>query len=460
MANLVGSDIGLNYKGLINIGSLVNQNVSASLQFLTDGDGNNLPIQVSTTTTQINYGVGIGVAPSSTIGLYVNGQAGTTGLAFTGASATMYIDLNGSGINFFDATQTRYRNFAGTTLAMNVWGNLGMVAIGGSATTPYTPSALLHVRGDGTNLTGRFEASDGTAILTVPATATNISTLMFRGFYLGFGNSSNALLGIETNRFVFYNGTNRFIVEADGTATIFNSITTNTTLQTLVLRTSVALSTINIPRFSFVPTGNVTTISGTSQGISYTDTFAAGAGSANYRPLSITYTVNNTGAQTGNTTGIFLNATLTNLNGMTHNLMDLQVGGVSAFRAANSPMGIGIQTSGSWIAYNNSPVQLVGIQGGAFYVLNSTVFFQIDLGNGDTRNVGNLFLGSVAVIPTSRLQVRGNGVNPIARFENNAGTARMIINDNGRINMAALPTSSAGLSAGDLWNNAGVVNIV
>ncbi len=65
MANLVGSDIGLNYKGLINLGATVNQNVSGSLQYLTDGDGNNLPIQVSSTATQLNYGVGIGGAPTT-----------------------------------------------------------------------------------------------------------------------------------------------------------------------------------------------------------------------------------------------------------------------------------------------------------------------------------------------------------------------------------------------------------
>jgi hypothetical protein len=233
---------------------------------------------------------------------------------------------------------------------------------------------------------------------------------MFRGFYLGFGNSSNALLGIETNRFIFYNGTNRFIVEADGTATIFNSITTNTTLQTLVLKTSVALSTINIPRFSFVPTGSVTTISGTSQGLSYTDTFAAGAGSANYRPLSIAYTINNTGAQTGTTTGIFLNATLTNLNGMTHNLMDLQVGGVSAFRVANVPSGIGIQTSGSWIAYNNLSTQLVGIQGGVFVVFNSGTRFQIDLTNNQVTLSGRL-LQSASTTARASMNIPA-GVDP------------------------------------------------
>ena len=54
MANLLGQDIGLNYKGIITIGSTINQNISASLQSLTDGDGNLLPIQVSTTQAEIN----------------------------------------------------------------------------------------------------------------------------------------------------------------------------------------------------------------------------------------------------------------------------------------------------------------------------------------------------------------------------------------------------------------------
>jgi hypothetical protein len=39
-------------------------------------------------------------------------------------------------------------------------------------------------------------------------------------------------------------------------------------------------------------------------------------------------------------------------------------------------------------------------------------------------------------------------------------TANYAITTDGNVNMANLPTSSAGLSAGDLWNNAGVINIV
>lgn len=42
----------------------------------------------------------------------------------------------------------------------------------------------------------------------------------------------------------------------------------------------------------------------------------------------------------------------------------------------------------------------------------------------------------------------------------NTPTTKMTIKGSGVINMSALPTSSAGLSSGDLWNNSGVVNIV
>jgi hypothetical protein len=41
-----------------------------------------------------------------------------------------------------------------------------------------------------------------------------------------------------------------------------------------------------------------------------------------------------------------------------------------------------------------------------------------------------------------------------------SSTAHMTIKSNGRINMSSLPTSSAGLSSGDLWNDAGTLKIV
>lgn len=148
--------------------------------------------------------------------------------------------------------------------------------------------------------------------------------------------------------------------------------------------------------------------------------------------LSQTYTINNTGG-TNTVTGIYLNAIQTSITGTTHNLMDLQVSGVSAFKVQNAIAGIGVTTSGSWVAYNNTTTQLVGIQGGVFYVANPTSRFQIALATGEARLVGNLFVGSVLVAPTARLHVRGDGTNPIVRFENSTGTETLGLSNTGQV---------------------------
>lgn len=53
----------------------------------------------------------------------------------------------------------------------------------------------------------------------------------------------------------------------------------------------------------------------------------------------------------------------------------------------------------------------------------------------------------------------GSGTSSLL-CEDSAGASNLEVKDNGVVNMANLPTSSAGLSAGDLWNNSGVINIV
>ena len=82
--------------------------------------------------------------------------------------------------------------------------------------------------------------------------------------------------------------------------------------------------------------GNASPLTLSTGEVGISRTIALGAGSSNVRLINETYTINNSGAQTGTATGIFLNATETALNGMTHNLMDLQVGGVSQFRVSKT----------------------------------------------------------------------------------------------------------------------------
>jgi hypothetical protein len=77
--------------------------------------------------------------------------------------------------------------------------------------------------------------------------------------------------------------------------------------------------------------GNASPLTLSTGEIGVSRTIALSAGSSNVRLINETYTINNSGAQTGTATGIFLNATETALNGMGHNLMDLQRDGVSRF---------------------------------------------------------------------------------------------------------------------------------
>jgi hypothetical protein len=172
----------------------------------------------------------------------------------------------------------------------------GNIGIGNNA-----PTARLQVKGDGTNTIAIFETSAGALALSV-----NNS-----GSAFGFGSGGINL--ITTN---------------DGTT----NVNTGTGL---IYRGNVSTSNTSIYSHYFSNNNIRQAVSGTIGLVDYSSSFSAGAGSANFRPLNIGYTINNSGAQTGTATGIFLNATETALNGMVHNLMDLQVGGVSRFRVGS-----------------------------------------------------------------------------------------------------------------------------
>lgn len=214
MANLLGQNIGTNYKGILNLNTL-NGNLLGTLQEVTDGDGNASPLQLS--TTQVNVGGG-------------------------------------------------------------------------------TALGRLVVRGDGTNPIARFEDNTGT-----------------------YGINITQLSSLGTISWI--NGGS--YLQSSSSVTNFYSAAARIDYLTWVAGSSYALSN--------TPVNNVNATSGTHGIISTSGVFAAGAGSANFRLKNIAYTINNSGAQTGTATGIFLNATETALNGMTHNLIDLQRGGVSQF---------------------------------------------------------------------------------------------------------------------------------
>jgi hypothetical protein len=119
--------------------------------------------------------------------------------------------------------------------------------------------------------------------------------------------------------------------------------------------------------------GSDTSTSSTSNYFNVTKTISPSAGSADFNNLICQYTINASGAQTGTATGILLNATETNLNGMTHNLMDLQVGGSSKFKVNNvGAISIG-NTVATAVSVASTHKVTVVIGGTTYYLLASNV---------------------------------------------------------------------------------------
>lgn len=229
MANLFAQNIGLNYKGILNLdSSTINTPLDATLRAITDGDGNSSTLLLSTTLAKVSSNFIIGGATSA--------------------------------------------------------------------------SARLHVRGDGTNPVFRAESNAGASFVTI----NNSGQLLFGSAganepfivnYNGVSTESGTGNALRIRQRANINGT---LIQywADG---LFNNTTSGTNIS-----------------HHFLSSG-----------------YAGAAGNGNYRATQIEYTINNSGAQTGTATGIFLNATETALSGMTHNLMDLQVGGASRFRISS-----------------------------------------------------------------------------------------------------------------------------
>jgi hypothetical protein len=327
--NLTGIKAKDSYRGILNLAGS-NQILDTTLRNVTDGMGNNSPLQLSTASVSFGGSTGLnwdnantrlGIGTNTPLGiLHLKTAAATTRLLLDGDAAQSKIityrtaglqrfglytnNTAESGANAGSDFAIRAYSDAGTLLSTPIFikRSTGNVGIGTTSA-----SARLHVRGDGTNPIARFETSGGTASHIFKDTTA-----------LEFGNQ-----GINIS--ATSNGTNK---TTSGRGFLFEGV-----------------SGQSIYQFNFLASANSET-SGTWGGINLTSGVSSGAGSGNLRPLNIAYTINNSGAQTGTATGIFINATETALNGMGHNLLDLQVGGVSKFKVFNSG---GVVASGVYV---------------------------------------------------------------------------------------------------------------
>ena len=78
--------------------------------------------------------------------------------------------------------------------------------------------------------------------------------------------------------------------------------------------------------------------------------------------------------------------------------------------------------------------------------------------NGSTKDIG-----INTTTPTSKLHIKAKDATttPVFQIENSAGgTFSFRVKGNGVVTMANLPTSTTGLTAGDIWNDAGTLKIV
>jgi hypothetical protein len=166
-------------------------------------------------------------------------------------------------------------------------------------------------------------------------------------------------------------------------------------------------STINTPLDATLRSitdgmGTASVLNLSTEQVSVLRTVNLAAGATNPSLFNVVYTINNSGAQTGTLRGIFLNATETALNGMTHNLLDLQVGGVSRFRVdrlgniitPNSQLTIGQISFGNGFITNNGGANANGVL--TLLNSNATSFDRLQLG-GTTSSFPSIKRNGTAI---------------------------------------------------------------
>jgi hypothetical protein len=144
MANLLGQNIGTNYKGILNLDSTINTPLDATLRAVTDGEGDASPLQLSTDAVGFTWAKARGTSASGIIDIYGTTTQDLQFWTADGGTRYGYITAQSYGIEFLAST-SRYLSFgAGNAEGMRLTINRDLVI----GTT--TASARLHVKGSGT----------------------------------------------------------------------------------------------------------------------------------------------------------------------------------------------------------------------------------------------------------------------------------------------------------------------
>ena len=166
MANLLGADIGTNYKGILSLDSTINTPLDATLRAVTDGEGDASPLQLSTDAVSVGEisGARLGIkgsgTTSATTSLLVQNSAGTEVLKVTDDSVT----------NARGTINVLHPSVATRSLKLG-WGSIfatdsgSELTLGAVFAVPSSPQILLagNTRSSGAN-TMQLQASLGVSI--------------------------------------------------------------------------------------------------------------------------------------------------------------------------------------------------------------------------------------------------------------------------------------------------------
>jgi len=151
MANLLGADIGTNYKGILNLDSTINTPLDATLRAVTDGEGDASPLQLSTTSVSVGSisGARLGIKGSGTT------SATTALLVQNSAGVELFKVIDQANSNTVSFTSGKIGNMDFVSGNVIASANLRIVASSGGVAInkDYSASAantMLHVKGSGT----------------------------------------------------------------------------------------------------------------------------------------------------------------------------------------------------------------------------------------------------------------------------------------------------------------------
>ena len=269
MADLLGNDIGLNYKGLLNLFTTINTGLDATLRVVTDGEGDSSPLYLSQTaiglgTTSIwdntNGRLGIGTnSPANQLSTYVNVVAGSsspTGVAIENASSTGYVNLsfknNAGTAQFFYSGNARGSTLnnlfsfynpstAGYAFDQKVSIGTSVIATGGMLEVTAASSTVgLYVKGAASTDIQRWYDSSNTLQTTIDSAG----SIMFSS---GCGLKNNNGVGVDIGHNYSSGGSGWQVGFTDGgsgasrygyianSGSVFSTSTTPSTIQAVAI---------------------------------------------------------------------------------------------------------------------------------------------------------------------------------------------------------------------------------